>query len=74
MTNLNNWLESIIGLKTEKGAQKRLDAVMNIIEESGSKYMLYRKLDGTFVPLVFLNTNGGWAAGIFAHKGICVTN
>lgn len=74
MTNLNNWLESIVGLKTEKGAQKRLDAVMSIIEESGSKYMLYRKLDGTFVPLVFLNSNGGWAAGIFAHKGICVTN
>ena len=74
MTNLNNWLESIVGLKTEKGAQKRLDAVMSIIEESGSKYMLYRKLDGTFVPLVFLNSNGGWAASIFAHKGIRVTN
>lgn len=74
MTNLNNWLETIVGLKTEKGAQKRLDAVMEIIEESGSKYMLYRKLDGTFVPLVFINERGGWAAGLLAFKGVCVTN
>ena len=74
MTNLNAWLETITGLKTEKGAQKRLDSVMGIIQESGSRYMLYRKLDGTFVPLVFLNSNGGWAAGILAHKGVCVTN
>lgn len=74
MKNLNSWLETITGLKTERGAQKRLDAVMNIIEESGSRYMLYRKRDGSFVPLVLLNSNGGWAAGLLAHNGICVTN
>ena len=74
MMNMNTWLESVAGLKTEKGAQKRLDAVMEIIKESGSKYMLYRKLDGTFVPLVFLNDRGGWAAGLLAHNGVCVTN
>jgi hypothetical protein len=72
--NINSWLDNIPGLKTEKGAMKRLDAVMNIIDESGSKYMVYRKGDGSFVPLVFLNSNGGWAAGLFAHRGICVTN
>ena len=74
MRNMNTWLESIRGLKTEKGAQMRLDAVMDIIEESNSKYMLYRKQDGNFVPLVILSDKGGWAAGLLAFKGICVTN
>ena len=74
MTNLNNWLEKIEGLKTEKGAMNRLNQVMSVVVESESKYMIYRKLDGTFVPIVFLNSNGGWAAGMLAYKGICVTN
>lgn len=74
MQNINQWLETVPGLKTEKGVQKRLDAVMEIIKESGSKYMIFQKKDGTFVPLVILNDQGGWAAGLLAFKGICVTN
>jgi hypothetical protein len=36
MTNLNNWLEKIEGLKTEKGAMNRLNQVMSVVVESES--------------------------------------
>ena len=73
MTNLNAWLETIPGLKTQAGAQKRLDKVMDTIVENGSKFMLYRKADGSFVPLVIVSSRD-WAAGMYATLGICVTN
>ena len=73
VSNLNAWLETMDGLKTEKGAQRRLDAVMALIVENGSKYMIYRKNDGTFVPLVIASSKD-WAVGSYAHNGICVTN
>jgi hypothetical protein len=73
MTNLNSWLETIEGLKTEKGAQKRLDKVLELIKENGSKYMIYRKMDGTFVPLVIASSKD-YAVGAYAHNGVCVTN
>lgn len=73
MTNINAWLETIPGLKTEKGAQKRLDKVMSLIVENRSKYMIFKKNDGTFVPLVFANSND-WAAASYAWAGVCVTN
>lgn len=73
MTNLNNWLETVPGLKTEKGAMKRLDKVLDTIQENGSKFMIYRKSDGTFVPLVIASPRE-WAIGLYAQLGICVTN
>jgi len=71
--NLNNWLDTVPGLKTEKGAQKRLDSVMDLVIENGSKFMIYRKFDGTFVPLIIASAKD-WAVGTYAHKGVCVTN
>ena len=73
MTNLNAWLETIPGLKTEKGAMKRLDRWIDHINEIGSKYMIYRKTDGTFVPLIIASSRD-WAVGGYAAGGICVTN
>ena len=73
MTNLNAWLDTVPGLKTEKGAQKRLDSVMATLKETGSRYMIYRKFDGTFVPLIIANSRD-WAVGLYASAGICVTN
>lgn len=73
MTNLNAWLETIVGLKTEKGAMKRLENCLETIKENGSKYMIYRKMDGTFVPLVIASSKD-WAVGAYVHNGICVTN
>jgi hypothetical protein len=73
MTNLNQWLESIPGLRTEKGAMARLNKVLSDVEENGSKWMVYRKADGTFVPLVIASSRD-WMVGVYAHMGICVTN
>jgi hypothetical protein len=73
MTNLNAWLDTIPGLKTEKGAMKRLENFLETIKENGSKYMIYRKMDGTFVPLV-IASGKDYAVGAYAHGGICVTN
>lgn len=72
-SNLNAWLESATGLKTETGAMRRIDKVMNLIEENGSRFMVYRKADGTFVPVIFASGKD-WAVGAYAHSGIYVTN
>lgn len=71
--NINAWLETVPGLKTEKGAMKRLERFLDVIKENDSKYMLFRKADGTFVPLVIASPKD-WAIGAYAHNGICVTN
>ena len=73
MTNMNSWLETIPGLKTEKSAMARLNKVMSLIEENRSKWMIFRKSDNTFVPLV-IASDRDWAIGAYAHSGICVTN
>ena len=73
MTNINAWLETIPGLKTEKGAMKRLERFIEQIVQNGSKYMIFRKSDGTFVPLV-IASGKDYLVGIYAHNGICVTN
>lgn len=71
--NINVWLDTVPGLKTEKGAMARIDKVLLTIVENGSKFMVYRKPDGTFVPLVIASSKD-WAVGFYAHHGICVTN
>lgn len=73
MTNLNNWLDSVPGLKTEKGAMARLNKVMDLVEQNGSKWMIYRKPDNTYVPLIIASSND-WAVGTYAHSGLYVTN
>jgi hypothetical protein len=71
--NLNSWLDTAPSLKTEKGAMKRLEKFLDIIAQNDSKFMVYRKYDGTFVPLVIASSKD-WAVGAYAHAGICVTN
>jgi hypothetical protein len=71
--SINAWLDTIPGLKTEKGAMKRLEKFLDIIVENDSKFMVYRKADGTFVPLVIASPKD-YAIGAYAHNGICVTN
>lgn len=73
MRDINAWLETVPGLKTEKGAKARLDKMMDLIVENNSKFMIFRKSDNTFVPVVLLSPKD-WAAGAYAHNGICVTN
>lgn len=73
MIDMNKWLETIPGLKTEKGAMKRIDKVLKLVTENHSKYLIYRKNDGTFVPLIIASSSD-WAVGHYAHHGICVTN
>jgi hypothetical protein len=73
MTNLNNWLDTVPGLKTEKGAMARLNKVIDLVEQNGSKWMIYRKPDNTYVPLVIASSKD-WAVGTYAHLGVCVTN
>ena len=73
MTNLNSWLETVPGLKTEKGAMARLNKVLDLVEQNGSKWMIFRKQDNTYVPLVIASSND-WAAGTYPHLGVCVTN
>jgi hypothetical protein len=73
LINLNNWLDDVPGLKTEKGAMARLNKVLKLVEQNGSKWMIYRQPNGCFVPLVIASSND-WAVGAYAHNGVCVTN
>lgn len=73
LLNLNKWLDNVPSLKTEKGAMDRLNKVLDLVEQNGSKWMIYRKPDGTYVPLVIASSRD-WAVGAYVHNGICVTD
>jgi hypothetical protein len=73
MIDMNPWLETCFSFKTQKEAKDRLDKCMAKIKENGSKFMIYRKDDGTFVPLVFASPRD-WDAGVYASHNVAVTN